>query len=118
MKVLQTIILIAVLSLNVNSTVLTFRTSFYCQGAKVKGCHGKGITASGEKVRHGVIAADKKFKFGTKIRIIEPKELAGVYTVLDRGGKRIKHNFIDLWVNNAKRAKSLGIKTVKLEIIK
>ncbi len=107
-----------VLCISTDATILTFKASFYCQGANSKGCYGKGITASGEKVRHGIIAADKKFKFGTKIRILEPKELAGVYVVLDRGGKRIKHNFIDLWVNNAKHAKSLGIKTVKLEIIK
>jgi 3D (Asp-Asp-Asp) domain-containing protein len=69
-------------------------------------------------VKHGVIAADKRFKFGTKIRILEPKEIAGLYTVLDRGGKRIRNNFIDIWTDSQRKAKRLGVKTIKIQIIK
>jgi 3D (Asp-Asp-Asp) domain-containing protein len=62
------------------------------------------ITASGKRVFWGVIAADPKFPFGTKIYIPFFKK---TFIVLDRGGA-IKGNRIDIWMANRKDAIKFG----------
>lgn len=61
------------------------------------GTHG----ASGEPVQDGMIAAPKKYKFGTKIAL----DGLGEFTVLDRGGAIVQagqrgyeHDRIDIWM--------------------
>ena len=71
------------------------------------------ITASGKKVFWGVIAADPKFPFGTKIYIPYFKK---TFIVLDRGGA-IKGNRIDIWMANRKDAIKFGKKKLTAYVL-
>ena len=71
------------------------------------------ITASGKKVFWGVIAADKKFPFGTKIYIPYFKK---TFIVLDRGGA-IKGNRIDIWMPRKKEAIKFGKKKLEVYVL-
>lgn len=64
------------------------------------------ITASGQKVRWGIVAADKTYPFGTKIYI---PYFGQVFEVQDRGGA-IKGNRIDIWFQDRKEAIKFGVK--------
>lgn len=66
--------------------------SHYCADACCCGQYASGITASGERVREGIVAMDKRFPFGTEV-IIDGK----TYVCEDRGGA-IKGNKIDIYV--------------------
>lgn len=76
-------------------------------------CTGKtdGITASGRKAKHGVVACNW-MKFGTKVDI----KGMGEYVVRDRGAKsqfgdrnnRIPH--IDIWKSTHEEAKRFGVR--------
>lgn len=63
-----------------------------------------GITASGIKVREGIIATDTRYiPFGTKVYI----EGLGVFESQDRGGD-IKGNRIDIYMDNLNDALKFG----------
>lgn len=72
-------------------------------------CHAnKGITASGKKVKVGMVAVSpdlmkKGLKFGEKIEI----ENLGTFVVADRTSKRLK-NTIDIFMNSSKSARKFG----------
>ena len=71
------------------------------------------ITASGKRVFWGVIAADHKFPFGTKIYIPYFKK---TFIVLDRGGA-IKGNRIDIWMLDKKSAIEFGKRKLEIYIL-
>ena len=72
------------------------------------------ITASGARVRDGIIAANF-LPFGTQIRI---PEIYGekIFVVEDRMNKRYWHN-VDIWFPERDLAKTFGSKRVIIEII-
>lgn len=72
-------------------------------------------TASGAKVRDGVIAANG-LPFGTKLRI---PEVYGekVFTVLDRMHPRYGRNYIDIWMPSKQLARQWGVRSVRVEIL-
>jgi len=71
------------------------------------------ITASGKRVFWGVIAADKRFKFGTKVYI---PYFQKVFVVLDRGSA-IRGNRIDIWMRDKKSAIKFGRKKLEIYIL-
>lgn len=97
---------------------MTVNASFYCHGSKSCTVKSKGVTATGEKVREGIIAVDPKvIPLRRTIEIVEPEIVAGVYRSSDTGGKRIKGKFIDVWVPTQHQAIKFGIiKNIKLKI--
>jgi 3D (Asp-Asp-Asp) domain-containing protein len=72
------------------------------------------ITASGKKVFWGVIAADKKYQFGTNIYIPYFRK---IFIVLDRGGK-IKGNHIDIWMPDRDMALNFGRKKLIVYVVR
>jgi len=87
--------------------------------------NGSGVNgASGKPVFEGMLAAPKKYDFGTKIYL----EGYGVGSVQDRGGAIVEagvrgheHDRIDIWMgygdDGRKRAINWGKRTVKAEIV-
>ncbi|HNC56729.1 MAG TPA: 3D domain-containing protein [Leptospiraceae bacterium] len=89
---------------------ITVSASFYCHGSPSCKVKGSGKTATGDKVREGVIAVDPKvIPLKSKVEILEPEILKGSYTALDTGGGRIRGKFIDVWVSSQKEAVKKGI---------
>lgn len=111
-------LLIANFSTNVNSTLRTGKLSAYCHGSKqCKGVKSKGITASGARVKRGIVAADPKFHpIGTQILIVEPKSYAGIYSVQDTGRDIKGYGRFDLWVPDYYEAKQIGKRPVKFVV--
>lgn len=83
------------------------------------------LTASGFKIdsnnpgKHRIIAVSRdlkrKWKFNTRVRIINAGGYNGIYTVKDLMNKRYRKR-IDILVNNNKKPiKLTGIKVIKLE---
>lgn len=97
--------------------IMTVEATAYCA---CKSCTGKGenhpaygITASGEKVRPGVVAVDPKIiPLGTRIWV----EGYGLAAALDTGGA-IKGRRIDVYFPSHEEAKKWGRKTVKIRIL-
>lgn len=76
----------------------------------------RGRTASGQYVRRGVIAADKRvLPLGAKVRV-EAGSYTGVYTVADRGGA-VRGRKIDIWVPSNGEAMRFGRRPVKLTVL-
>ncbi|WP_425446805.1 3D domain-containing protein [Dethiothermospora halolimnae] len=78
-----------------------------------------GITASGTKVRPGVVAVDPKIiPLGTKIYI---KSLDGTkdygYAIAEDTGGAIKGKRIDLFMKNRKKALDFGLRRVRVYIL-
>lgn len=72
-----------------------------------------GITANGNKVRKGIIAADiNVLPFGTKVYI----EDLGIFTVDDTGGD-IKGNRIDIYMDSLNEAVKFGRQNRKLIVL-
>ncbi|MBI2485347.1 3D domain-containing protein [Candidatus Uhrbacteria bacterium] len=71
------------------------------------------ITASGTRVRHGVLATNA-LPFGTRVRM---PELYGeqVFVVEDRMNSRY-HKRMDIWMEDVEAARAFGIQRVKVEI--
>lgn len=73
-------------------------------------------TASGQKVRDGIIAMNG-VPFGTKVRIPE-KFGDKVFVVQDRMNSRYGSSRADIWMKTRHDAKQWGVKRVKVEILK
>lgn len=83
-----------------------FKATAYCL---------RGKTASGKRVRKGIIAADPKvLPLGTSVTILQGP-YAGDYLVADTGG-RIKGNKIDIWMASCSEAIRFGNRSVLLRI--
>ena len=73
----------------------------------------KGITASGHRVRKGIIAADPKvLKLGTRVHI----EGMGEFVVADTGGA-IKGLKVDIWFSSRADCIKFGRRKIKLKIL-
>ncbi len=73
-----------------------------------------GITASGKRVCEGTtIAMDRKYKFGTRVKI---EGFKYIFTVQDRGGD-ITGNRIDIFMNNRRIALDFGRQKLKVTIL-
>jgi 3D (Asp-Asp-Asp) domain-containing protein len=80
----------------------------YCQTGK---------TASGVRVRSGMVAADPRvFPFGTVLRILEPGEVEGTYTVTDTG-TAIKGRMLDIFMPDCVRATRFGRRHVVVTVL-
>jgi 3D (Asp-Asp-Asp) domain-containing protein len=85
---------------------IEFKATAYCL---------RGRTASGEKVRKGIIAADPRvLPLGSSITILRGP-YAGDYLVADTGG-RIKGKKIDIWMASCAEAIRFGHRSVFLRI--
>jgi len=90
----------------------------YCACKKCCGPKAQGITASGKHVSHNnglFVAADKQFKFGTKLLI--PGYAAGKpVEVLDRGGA-IKGNKLDVYFASHQEALKWGRQKLTVTVV-
>jgi 3D (Asp-Asp-Asp) domain-containing protein len=78
---------------------------------------GHGRTASGKRVRRGMVAADPRvLPLGTKVRLKNAGQYSGVYRVEDTGG-RIRGRKIDIYMPSRGAAKQFGRQTVKVEVL-
>ena len=96
---------------------VTMNASQYCACYKCTGKRpgdaGYGITASGVKVRLGIVAVDKRFiKLGTKIKI---HGMTGTYLAADTGSA-IKGKRIDIYNPSHNSALQFGRKSVMVTI--
>lgn len=92
---------------------VTAYTAGYESCGKLPNHPAYGITANGNKVRKGIIAADTNvLPFGTKVYI----EDLGIFTVDDTGGD-IKGNRIDIYMDNLNEAVKFGRQNRKLIVL-
>jgi 3D (Asp-Asp-Asp) domain-containing protein len=76
----------------------------------------RGRTASGQGVRRGLIAADRRvLPIGTRVRL-EAGTYSGEYTVADTGGA-VRGRKIDIWMPSTGEAMRFGRRTVKLTVL-
>jgi 3D (Asp-Asp-Asp) domain-containing protein len=114
----------------------TFEISAYCSCKKCCGKHGIGVTASGKIATGRMIAAPKKYSFGTRIDIPG----MGLYTVEDRGGaikaagvtlkkgmyvgrdpvpvRTLQYDRLDVLMPSHKQALKFGCKVIKCRVIR
>lgn len=86
----------------------SFRATAYCL---------RGKTASGRRVRRGVVAADPRvLPLGSRIKISAGK-YSGNYIVADTGGK-IKGRILDIWVPSCAEARRWGRRNIKVTVLK
>ncbi|CAN5354554.1 hypothetical protein BH20ACI1_BH20ACI1_18000 [soil metagenome] len=86
---------------------INFRATAYCL---------KGRTASGSKVRRGIVAADPRvLPLGTRIQL-DAGSYSGTYTVADTGGA-VRGRVWDVWVPNCVEANRFGRKRVKVSVL-
>lgn len=75
-----------------------------------------GRTASGARVRRGLIAADRRvLPLGTRVRL-EAGGYSGEYVVADTGGA-VRGRKIDIWVPSTREALRFGRRAVKLTVL-
>ncbi len=89
------------------SSARAFKATAYCL---------RGRTASGRKVRRGIVAADPRvLRLGSRIKMSAGK-YSGNYMVADTGG-RIKGRVLDIWVPSCKEARKWGRRTVHVKVL-
>ena len=78
----------------------------------------RGTTASGERARQGVVAADPKIlPLGSRIRVHGAGAYSGEYEVEDTG-RTIRGTEIDIFVLDVNEARRFGRKQVEVEILR
>lgn len=76
----------------------------------------RGRTASGNPVRRGLIAADRRvLPIGTRVRL-DAGNYSGEYVVADTGGA-VRGRKIDIWMPSANEAVRFGRRPVKLTVL-
>jgi 3D (Asp-Asp-Asp) domain-containing protein len=76
----------------------------------------RGRTASGQGVRRGLIAADRRvLPIGTRVRL-EAGSYSGEYVVADTGGA-VRGRKIDIWMPSTGEAMRFGRRTVRLTVL-
>lgn len=76
----------------------------------------RGRTASGDYVRRGIIAADRRvLPLGTRVRL-EAGSYSGEYIVADTGGA-VRGRKIDIWMPHTSEAMRFGRRPVKLTVL-
>ena len=89
------------------SKAKSFRATAYCL---------RGKTASGKRVKRGLIAADPRvLPLGTKVELTAGR-YSGEYLVADTGSK-VKGSKIDIWVPSCGEAIRWGNRKVKLTVL-
>lgn len=69
-------------------------------------------TASGERVRPGVVACPSRYKFGQEVEID-----GQIFTCLDRMNKRYREgNYFDIWMEHKSYALEWGRRSVEVKI--
>ena len=99
--------------------IIPMRVTAYCPCKKCCGKWADGTTASGYKIQPGdvLVAADKRYPFGTRMIIPGYADNQPV-KVLDRGGS-IKGNRLDVFFHTHQEALEWGVKeNVPVEILK
>jgi len=100
----------------------TWRVTHYCSCVKCCGKYADGYFASGKRVYVGGVACNW-LPFGTKLRVTQGK-VTKIYTVEDRGAKSIfgdKDNHrkaLDIYCSTHSEAKGLGVKYLKVEVLR
>ena len=75
-------------------------------------------TSSGLHVRPGAVSADLRLlPLGSVLRIEEPKEYEGQYTVMDSGGT-IKGRKLDIFMANCRRARQFGKREILVRVLR
>jgi 3D (Asp-Asp-Asp) domain-containing protein len=113
------LLFIILIASNVHAETDLWKVTSYCSCKQCCGPNAKGITASGKKVKQGMIACNW-LPFGTKVSI----EGLGTFTVEDRGAKslfgskkkHIKH--IDVYLASHRDARKFGVKWLEVKILK
>jgi len=96
-----------------------WKVTSYCSCELCCDKYADGVTASGKKVKYGMVA-NNWLAFGTNVSI----RGLGVFTVEDRGSKKYfgtkleKRKAIDVYVPSHKEAKEIGVKYLNVEVIK
>lgn len=76
----------------------------------------RGRTATGQYVRRGIIAADRRLlPLGTRVRL-KAGAHSGEYLVADTGGA-VRGNKIDIWVPSTSEAMRFGRRRVQLTVL-
>src|SRR5688572_6523983 len=89
--------------------MIEMEVTAYCACKKCCGPKAQGITASGKRVSHNngrFVAADRMYKFGTKL-VIPGYADGKAVEVLDRGGA-IKGNKLDVYFDSHQEARKWG----------
>lgn len=92
------------------------KVTAYCPCDKCCGPYADGITASGLPVSANggrFVAADKRYSFGTKLRVPG----YGTVSVLDRGGA-IKGNRLDVFFPTHEQALRWGVQFLNVEVLR
>ncbi|ACL74558.1 3D domain-containing protein [Ruminiclostridium cellulolyticum] len=106
------------------SKVLDMRATSYTASFKDTGKRpgepGFGITATGAKVRRGIIAVDPRvIPLGTRVYVEVPGKAADYgYAVASDTGGAIKGNKIDVYLESGSQVDAWGVKKVKVYILK
>ena len=93
------------------------RVTAYCPCRKCCGKYSDGATtASGYRIRRGdaIVAADKKYSFGTEM-IIDGYNGGQAVVVRDRGGA-IRENRLDVLFHSHKEALEWGVKYINVKV--
>ena len=100
----------------VRSAVKTqrFRVTAYCPCKKCCGPNAKGITASGSKADHPLVAAPKSMAFGTRLRI--PGYAIGWEVKIEDRGGAIKEGKLDVMFTDHESALQWGVQFLDVEI--
>lgn len=98
----------------------TSYTASFKDTGKNPGDPGFGITATGAKVRRGIIAVDPRvIPLGTRVYVELPGRAADYgYAVAADVGGAIKGNKIDVYLESSDAVSSWGVKKVKVYILK
>lgn len=76
-----------------------------------------GRTRTGERVRHGIVAADPRvLPLGTRIRVHGAGAYCGEYTVSDTG-RTIRGHEIDIFIADDRKARRFGRRRIEVEIL-
>lgn len=98
----------------------TSYTASFKDTGKNPGEPGFGITATGTKVRKGIIAVDPKvIPLGTRVYVEVPGKAADYgYAVAADTGSAIKGNKIDVYLDSNSAVEAWGVKKVRVYILK
>jgi 3D (Asp-Asp-Asp) domain-containing protein len=76
-----------------------------------------GITASGDRTRRGIIAADPRvLPLGTKVQVTGAGPYSGHYVVKDTG-RKIKGRKVDVFMPSRREAKKFGVRNVSVRVV-
>ena len=109
------LLLIAMMFHSAERSFGTFRITGYCSCRRCCGKWADGITATGQRVKWGIVAADwRVIPKHSRIRI---RGFKTVFKVEDKGGA-IKGKRIDIWFPSHKQALRFGVAKRRVWLVK